>query len=43
LLHLKDLIEDLSAFSHITGQVKKENYTHKFAIVVDSITCLSAR
>jgi hypothetical protein len=43
LLHLKDLIKDLSAFSHIREQVEKENYIHKFAIVVDSITCPSAR
>jgi hypothetical protein len=43
LLHPKDLIEDLSEFSHIRRQVEKENYTHKFAIVMDSIMYLSAR
>jgi hypothetical protein len=45
LLHLKDLpvIKDFSAFFHIRGQVDKENYTHKLATVVDSITCLPAR
>jgi hypothetical protein len=43
LLHLKDLIADLSAFTYIRGQVEKENYTHKLAIVMDSITRLSAR
>lgn len=43
LLHLKDLIADLSAFTYIRGQVEKENYTHKLATVMDSITRLSAR
>jgi hypothetical protein len=43
LLHVKDLIEDLSAFLHIRGQVDKENYKHNLAIVMDSITCLPAR
>jgi hydrogenase-4 membrane subunit HyfE len=43
LVCLNDLIADLSAFTYIVGWVEEENYTHKLATVLDSITCLSAR
>jgi hypothetical protein len=43
LLHLKELLADLSALTYIRGWVEEENYTYKLATVLDSIICLSAR